>query len=236
MSIRRAAALFLKREFPKARVFVTTDLEIALEAAVGSGEGIILVAGTGSAAYGRNRHGRTVRAGGHGPSGSDEGSAFDVGRRAVAIAIRGKEGRLPASALSREILRSLGCHGWRAVRRRIARNPDDVFPRIFPVVARLADRRDRIAREILSCAAAHLAGLAAYVAKALELRQRRVPLAKVGGVHGRSRYFDRAIEAALKKAVPSAKMIQLNQSPAQAAARWAARRGGFRTRRGLHAG
>ncbi len=54
---------FLVEAMPRAVVHVTTDLEVALEAAAGSGEGVILIAGTGSAAYGRNAAGQTLRAG-----------------------------------------------------------------------------------------------------------------------------------------------------------------------------
>jgi hypothetical protein len=46
----------------------------------------VLIAGTGSIAYGRNAEGRTARAGGHGPGASDEGSGYDIGRRAVEAA------------------------------------------------------------------------------------------------------------------------------------------------------
>ena len=55
---------------------VATDYEVALEAAVGSGPGVVLIAGTGSVAYGRNAAGETARAGGYGPWIGDEGSAL----------------------------------------------------------------------------------------------------------------------------------------------------------------
>src|ERR1700694_1655937 len=58
----RRALVFLAREFSRAVVQVTTDYEIALEAAAGQGPGVVLIAGTGSAAYGRNAEGETARA------------------------------------------------------------------------------------------------------------------------------------------------------------------------------
>ncbi len=60
---------------------------IALEAAFGSGPGVIVIAGTGSIAYGRNAEGQTARAGGWGFAISDEGSGHWIGRTAVAAAI-----------------------------------------------------------------------------------------------------------------------------------------------------
>ena len=81
--VARRVKTFFERGFPNADVNVITDLELALEAAFGSAEGMILVIGTGSAAFGRDASGKTARAGGRGPWISDEGSAFDIGRRAV---------------------------------------------------------------------------------------------------------------------------------------------------------
>ena len=56
------------------RSSVVGDMVIALEAAFRSGPGVIVIAGTGSIAYGRNRDGQTARAGGWGFAISDEGS------------------------------------------------------------------------------------------------------------------------------------------------------------------
>src|SRR2546430_6631479 len=75
----------LARAFPGTAVSIFTDLEIAL-AAAGEGPVIVLVAGTGSAAIGRNAQGQIWRTGGQGPRFGDDGSAFDIGSRAVARA------------------------------------------------------------------------------------------------------------------------------------------------------
>ena len=48
-----------------------------------SGPAIVLLAGTGSFAVGRNAAGEMARAGGYGSQIGDEGSAYDIGRRAV---------------------------------------------------------------------------------------------------------------------------------------------------------
>src|SRR3984893_5604198 len=77
----------LRKSFPGAAITIITDLEAAL-AAAGEGPAIVLVAGTGSAAMGRNARNEMCRAGGYGRGVSDEGSAFDIGRRAVAAAIQ----------------------------------------------------------------------------------------------------------------------------------------------------
>lgn len=57
---------------PRAPIRILTDAELALEAAAGDGDGIVVISGTGSIAWGRCR-GRTARAGGTEP-GNDPGS------------------------------------------------------------------------------------------------------------------------------------------------------------------
>ena len=74
-------------ELVPGKVEVVGDNVIALQAAFGDGPGVIVIAGTGSIAYGRNREGQTARAGGWGFAISDEGSGHWIGRTAVAAAI-----------------------------------------------------------------------------------------------------------------------------------------------------
>src|ERR1700722_19718501 len=74
-TVARRIATFLERAFPEAGVQVTADLAITLDApSVDSkSEGVILVVGTGSAAFRRTANGNSARAGGRGPWFSDEG-------------------------------------------------------------------------------------------------------------------------------------------------------------------
>jgi glucosamine kinase len=221
--VEHRALTFFERGYPRAQVRVTTDLEIALEAAFGSREGILLLAGTGSAAFGRDANGRRARAGGRGPWFSDEGSAFDVGRRAFAAVTCAEEHRGPATSLSDQILPWHESRDWDSLLEHVAKNADDVFPKTFPLVAELADKGDAVSREILTSAAALLAELVACVADELGWHDRETPVAKVGGMFGRSKYFDAAIEAEMKMAVPRARLLSLEISPAEAAVRMAIR-------------
>jgi N-acetylglucosamine kinase-like BadF-type ATPase len=193
---------------------------------------MILVVGTGSGAYGRDINGKIARAGGRGPWFSDEGSAFDIGRRALAAVVRAEEGRGEKTALSEQILEWLGCTDWNRVLDWVVKNPDDVFPRIFPLVAKLGDKGDSVSCEILSGAAKSLAELAESVLKKLNMLDRDVPVAKSGGALGRSKFFDAAIDSGLEQVAPHARVVTLELKPAEAAARLAIRLG----HRKAHAG
>ncbi len=206
----------LQKCFPGAAITMLTDLDAAL-AAAGEGPAIILVAGTGSAAFGRDAEGEMARSGGYGPSSSDQGSAYDIGRHAIAAAMQERAGGSD-SALGREILAQLRCTEWAVVQHRAQTMPDEIFPPIFPVVAAAADSGDAVAQEILLHASQDLAALVADVAERLHLSDKEFLLVRMGGTMGRSRFFDAHVDAALKKVVSNAQIGKLRVSPAEAAA------------------
>jgi len=210
----------LQNAFPGVAVTVITDLEAAL-AAAGDGPVIVLVAGTGSAAIGRDAQGQIWRAGGHGPRTSDDGSAYDIGARAVTRAMKEREGKGTDSSLGSEILGQLGYSSWADLQRRAAEQPDAVFPLVFPIVAAAADDGDVAAREILLQAARELSSLVNTIAEHMGYGRQSILMAKMGGTVGRSEFFDARVDAALKQVLPLAKIGGLTMSPAEAAARTA---------------
>jgi N-acetylglucosamine kinase-like BadF-type ATPase len=219
----RRVLVFLAQEFSQAVVQVTTDYEIALESAAGAGPGVVLIAGTGSAAYGRNAEGETAHAGGYGPWIGDEGSAFEIGRRAVAAVARTRDQAAPVTLLTEMIPAALDCADWDDLMQRIMKNPDDVFPALFSVVAEAADAEDSSAKEILFTSAIGLGNLVMIVVRRLGMKDQEFPLVKCGGVFGRSRMLDALLDSVVVSGALRAKLSQLEISPAVGAARIAAR-------------
>jgi len=212
----------LAEEFPGQVVHVCTDLDLTLEA-TGEGRAIVLIAGTGSAAVGRDLSGQVIRVGGHGPLLGDEGSAYDVGRRAAIAALRACDRGLADSPLAARILRDLRAVDWEDLQLRVYRVPDEVFPRIFPVVTAAADEGDSTARALLQNAAGELAGLVVDLMERLELKDEKFLLVKSGGMVGRSEYFDKLLDERLRRAAPKAEFGALVITASQAAARLALR-------------
>lgn len=206
--------------FPGALVQVCTDLDLTL-AAAGVGPVIVLIAGTGSAAIGRDAQGRVARTGGYGPQLGDAGSAYDIGRRAMLAALGERDRTGEDSALGKQLLRQTGCNDWLEVRERARHCADEVFPKAFPVVAAAADAGDETARSLLRDAAHDLATLVANLAERLGLRNTAFLLAKSGGTVGRSAYFDAQADRCLREMAPSAQIGLLPISLAEAAARLA---------------
>jgi glucosamine kinase len=176
-------------ELVPGEIEVVGDMVIALEAAFGSRPGVIVIAGTGSIAYGRDAHGQTARAGGWGFAISDEGSGHWIGRSAVAAAVRALDAD-SAETTNQSLLGSL-MKSWRAGTREqlvVMANatPPPDFSALFPVVLASADHGDRIALDILSQAGAELANLAAAVIARLLVNSDAPSVAMSGGVFSNS--------------------------------------------------
>ncbi len=176
-------------ELVPGEIEVVGDMVIALEAAFGGEPGVIVIAGTGSIAYGRNSKGHTARAGGWGFAISDEGSGHWIGRAAVAAAVRALDLN-DAEATSQSLLESL-MKFWQVKTREqlvVAANatPPPDFAALFPAVLSSADRGDRIALDVLNQAGAELASVARTVITRLFANAGIVSVAMSGGVFGSS--------------------------------------------------
>jgi glucosamine kinase len=178
-------------ELVPAHTEVVGDAVIALEAAFGPGPGVIVIAGTGSVAYGRNAAGQTAHAGGWGSAISDEGSGHWIGRTAVSGVMRAyEEGRAEADArnapLAAAIMRTWGVRTHEQLVLAANAMPPRDFAGLFPAVLRAADAGDARARDVLARAGAELAGLAKIAIHKLFADADTVRLAMAGGVFGSS--------------------------------------------------
>jgi glucosamine kinase len=147
------------------RTRVTDDALIALAGATACEPGLVVIAGTGSIAFGRDSRGRTARAGGWGYLFGDEGGGFWIARQALGAALRLEEGWGVPTSLRARLLDATG-----------ARNINDLLHRCYtaefprPRVASLsvlvnhaAEVGDPVAVQILDTAARELAQLAVAV-------------------------------------------------------------------------
>src|SRR6185312_5860247 len=130
------------------QVEIVGDIEVAFEDAFGSGAGVMLIAGTGSIAYGRNENGDTARAGGWGYPFSDEGSGQWIGAEAVREALRALD-RGQSSELLSGLMEKLGATNFEDFIVRLNANPSVDFASLFPTVLAASDRDDSSAFEIL---------------------------------------------------------------------------------------
>ena len=93
---------------PKAQIVLSTDYEIALVGAHGQPQGILVLAGTGSLAYGLDGAGNTALVGGWGYLLDDAGSGFWLGQQALQAVVRAADGRASPTDLTPAILEATG--------------------------------------------------------------------------------------------------------------------------------
>ncbi len=213
----------LARIWTNASIQVVTDAEVALEAAVGQAHGVVLIAGTGSIAVGRNLNGDTAHVGGYGVWVGDPGSGHDIGRSAVAAACRALDLSGPATTLVELILTESECRDLDDLIEKISAGASSIFTRLVPVVVQAAEEGDAAAREILTHAALDLASLALAVIGRLGMKDTEFRVVRAGGVFDRSYLLDSRVDDLITRVAPKANVNLLKEPPALGAARIALR-------------
>lgn len=153
------------------------DQEIALAGAV-EGPGAILIAGTGSVCFGRDKQGRNFRSGGYGYLIDDCGSGYAIGRDILTAVVRAADGRgvptcLTAAVFERLDVREIGqvitwLYSAETGKKQIAALSDLLLPAL--------QAGDAAARAIADRAAADLADLAIAAWKKAGLEQGELAL------------------------------------------------------------
>jgi glucosamine kinase len=175
----------LTREVINAKRYsITHDGLIALVGATGGAPGVVVIAGTGSFAFGRNAEGRAARAGGWGFIFGDEGGGFDLVRQALRAALRFEEGWGPPTALRDALLGATGVPDANAALHLFytAEYPRDRVALVAKLVDEIARTGDAVARDILNAAAQSLATFASAVRQQLFLPDDTAVISYIGGV------------------------------------------------------
>jgi len=167
-------------------VRVTGDGETAQLGAFLGGPGVVVIAGTGSNAIGRDGS-RMARAGGHGFLLGDEGSAYWLGQTAARTALYWADGMGGSAALHDAVVAAVGCPLDELIIKVNTHSAErHILTPLAPVLTALA-RTDPVARQIAEQAADHLAALA----EAVQRRLGPLPVAATGGVFRSEIIWDR---------------------------------------------
>jgi N-acetylglucosamine kinase-like BadF-type ATPase len=218
-----AVRAIMKRLGFKSQTLVVNDALVALVAGAGDEPGVVVVAGTGSIAYGRNAAGQAARAGGWGYLLGDEGGGVWIGRAALSAVVRQFDGRGPATELAELVLRHLELS-----------NPTELIHAIYyrdvhrqaiaglaGVVQQATDAGDAVAAEILARAGAELASAAASVIGRLGMRGEAFPTILAGGMFRGVPWLTRDVQKRLSEAAPRSTVRVLEVEPAVGAVRLA---------------
>jgi glucosamine kinase len=179
-------------------VTVTTDIEIALAAAFEEGPGIVVSAGTGSVAVGRDQTGKRHRIGGYGWQMGDEGSGYAIGRASLGAVSRAADGRSPPTALSRRLLQATRSADLDALVRWAAGASPSEVAALAPHILEVAAEGDPLAQGIADYAARELSQLAICLLPKMDLTP-PVRVAITGGLLSPDQPLRRALLAKLRE-------------------------------------
>ncbi|MEW6236822.1 MAG: BadF/BadG/BcrA/BcrD ATPase family protein [Candidatus Omnitrophota bacterium] len=208
--------------FGKERYVLLSDAEVALTGGAISESGIIIIAGTGSMAYGRNDKQQTGRIGGYGPLLSDEGSGYRIALKALQAIARCNDGFPAPTSLTEAVFAHLKIKSFdemvswiyspAAGRERIAA--------LAPLVMRAASEDDPIADEILNQEADALALRVELLSKRLELPE-RVDVVLSGGLFSQAANYSLIVKRKICYLLPGANVIPPKLEPVIGAALYA---------------
>jgi N-acetylglucosamine kinase-like BadF-type ATPase len=208
---------------PNAAVAVEPDYAIALTGATGGSPGIVVIAGTGSVAYGEDARGRGFRAGAYGYLIDDAGSGYGVGRQALAAVLKAADHTGKTTKLTKAVLAALelqdvgaiisGVYGGTITRVKIAA--------LANTTAQVAhEDGDEVAAAIIVQAANALAQLAAAVAHELFPNPASpFPIVATGSMWKAGAVLTDAFRSAVHQLAPGAVLANAKESPLLGAVR-----------------
>jgi N-acetylmuramic acid 6-phosphate etherase len=162
---------------------VVNDAAIALVAGAPEGRGIVVLAGTGSIAYGIDRTGKTARSGGYGFLLADEGSGYWLGHQALRSTVRAADGRGPATRLAPLVYEAMEVTSVGELVPRVYEKglPKHRIAALAPLVQRARDEGDEVAAALIEGGARELALAARAVARQLDFGGGPFPVVLAGG-------------------------------------------------------
>lgn len=215
----------LRRLGFRGTIHAVNDAFIALVAGADEEPGVVVIAGTGSIAYGVGPDATAARAGGWGEVYGDEGSAFWVGARALAAVVRAADRRGPVTALSALVLRHAGVDRIDGLVAQIFDRTDrrPAIAAMAGLVAKADADGDAVAAEILRAAAGELALAASSVVEQLAMRGERFRVVLSGGLFKMAPVLATMLAGRIADVAPRAVTGVLIDEPALGAVRLARR-------------
>jgi N-acetylglucosamine kinase-like BadF-type ATPase len=193
---------------------VDHDGRAAFAGGLAGGPGVVLIAGTGTLCFGRDKTGREWRASGWGSLFGDEGSSYWIAIQGVRAALRGCDGRAPATSLGELLFPMLGVTGPEHLlsSARSDRWTRSELAALAPVVIDAAQQGDAAAREVTRRAVLNLTEAVAAVSHHLDFADKPFRVAGVGGLLG-SRHVWRALRGHLESSDLAAVLVRPEMPP-----------------------
>jgi N-acetylmuramic acid 6-phosphate etherase len=138
---------------------VTHDAVAALWSGIEQPPGLVLIAGTGTVAFGIDAKGAAFRAGGWGYLLGDAGGGYDLGQRALQAITAAHDGLGADTILTEQVLRAWSLRSVPELVPLVYRDGKQRMAALAPMVCAAAEAGDAVARRIVSEVSAATAGL-----------------------------------------------------------------------------
>jgi len=195
---------------PQAKIIVDSDAMAALASGAYGGQGIVVIAGTGSVAGGIGSDGGPVFRGGWGPTLGDDGSGYWIGLSALRAIALADDGIGPATALTSALVGALRLDSVRELFDLVysGRLDRGAIAALTPLVTGAAEAGDVAATAIINEAVEHLAALVQATAAGVALagENRRVVLG--GGVLAADGPIADALVTELSRRLPGFEIVR----------------------------
>ena len=195
---------------------LTHDAQIALAGGAVELSGVIIISGTGSNVYGMDAAGREAQAGGWGHLLGDEGSGYDIARRALQAVARAADRRGDPTLLSSLMLDALEFSQSRNLIPWIHSVGKDQVAQFAGVVLNAANSNDSVAQRILDEAADELTLAARVVIDKLK-SSHSFNLVLSGGIFAYQPTFVASMRSRLRDLSPHARVRLPKREPAYGA-------------------
>ena len=213
---RKKLAKLFKAKLKIKNITVVTDAKNAITGAFNGGDGIILIAGTGSVLYGKYK-GKLNRVGGWGRILGDQGSGYIIGQKGLRELVKEYDERelgREESILSRLVKKKFGIEKKNIV--------DKVFDKHFEIqlvcesVIEAAEKKDKICLQIVKQAADDLLANIKLYLKLANVKD-KIEIAFIGSVIETDNILSQRLINAIKKNLKKVTIIKKKNEPTMGA-------------------
>jgi N-acetylglucosamine kinase-like BadF-type ATPase len=191
--------------------YVFSDARIALEGAFSGKPGSILIAGTGSIMFGKDKVGKIHRVGGFGRLIGDEGSGYSLGRKGLNAVSKELDGRGKKTEITKLIRKKYKIQSADDLIISVYREKLDIAS-VVPLVLKAAGKKDAIASKIIN----EETGELIFHIKAMyeKLNQKILEVSFIGGIVENKNTFSDLLRKKINKELPKIIVTKPQKQPA----------------------
>jgi len=189
---------------------VVSDARIALEGAFNGDVGSILIAGTGSIMFGKDKKGNVHRVGGYGRLIGDEGSGLTIGRQGLNLIAKFYDGRGKETILTDKVEKIFNISNEQQLISSVY-NDDLAIQSIAPLVMESVEEGDQLCKEILDHEIDEL--LLHIMAMRQKLNEEKMKIVFIGGTISSANIYSKILIEKINLFLPNIQIMEAEYPP-----------------------